>query len=230
MAAAVHKPADTYARPDPRKIAEHCGFKWGPRPVWLVEAEALNKTLYKAKKHIDKTEHLRLLGNDELKLRETATYRKWVKKLSQPVHYREAEWGVQTILDASWTAPGEFYWKVELPCFPRAIADDPLITDDHRNGMYNYPLDIALTNGLHQIVSSAYSGPGEANVDEGDEFLHGTVVEVSGGTNEVLDHYDVAKGLAAMFLDAQFDQHLQTLVNETKAIQSKLLKRLLSHR
>ncbi|MDR6450295.1 hypothetical protein ACTJLC_21885 [Paraburkholderia sp. 22099] len=230
MAAAVHKDTDSYARPGPREIARLCGFDWAPRPLWLIEAEALNKTLYKAKKHIDKTQHLTLLGNDELKLQETATYAKWVKKLSHPVLCREAVWGVQTIHDASWTASGEFYWKVEVHCFPRAIAEDPLITDDHRDGMYNYPLDIVLTNGLYQLVTSAYCGPGEVDVDEGDEFLHGTVVDVSGGANEVLDDHDVAKGLAAIFLDGQFDQQFQALVNETKAIQSKALKRRLSQR
>ncbi|MGF6758930.1 hypothetical protein [Paraburkholderia sp. GAS42] len=230
MAAAVNNCIDSYPRPDPRKIAEALRFKWGPLPLWLIEAKALDKTLYKAVKRIDKTEHLRLLSNDELKLRKTVTYRKWVKKLSQSIYHRETAWGVQTIHDASWTTADEFYWMLELPCFPYAIAEDPLITNDVYDRMANYALDIVLTDGLRQIVASDYSGPGYASLDEGSEYLQGTVMRISGDANEALDPDGVKNDLDALIRRGRFDKQFQALTEETKAVHAELLTQRLSRR
>lgn len=228
MDAEVTKNAVAFVRPDRHAMAEALGLKYGSLPPCLVDFMALNRTLTKAVKNIDKDEHLRLLSADETQLSKTSTFERHVRKLSLFTFYRETSWGIQTFVDTSIASGGDHFWGLKVRCHPSVIIEDPLILKDvceWRGYTHNYALDMVLVEGMREMIYSRYSGPGEIIVDEGDEFTEGMIIEITGGANESLDSIRVAHGLENVFERGEFDALFLKLVEETKAAHRNLSSR-----
>lgn len=191
-------------------IAKAIGMSWATLPPSLIDFIARDKALYREVHDIYKSDHLDHLRNgDPPRLRDSGSYKWWARILAQPRYLREADWGVLILANESREKQGESIRKIRITCYLDALVENPCLNDEGPE------LDFQLTSALSRL-KRRYRGPGLISFIEGYEYSEGTVLEVTGEPNKVLDVDLVAQGLSGIFHDRKFDTIVKAITENAK--------------